>query len=157
MNESNLKMIRINWTHTLISFVYTQFTPGQCLIFNKGKEDQGKVMIFSVILEDIISVFIILFFISLSISRLSRLQFLHSSLFEMSVQPQISKQQKADKRTISVDWTWSSNSSISLWSSSVETFSSSTTRLIWSFLIPKATGTTWRHPRQGRPSQWSGR
>lgn len=52
---------------------------------------------------------------------------------------------------ISVDWTWSSNSSIWPWSSSVETFSSSTTRLIWSFLIPKARGTHLEAP-QTRPS-----
>lgn len=37
---------------------------------------------------------------------------------------------------ISLDWTWSSNSWISSWSSSSEILSSSTTKLIWSFLIP---------------------
>ena|ERR1700761_9325810 len=44
--------------------------------------------------------------------------------------------------TTSVDWTWSSSSSICCCSVSIETFSSSTTKLTCIFLIPKPTGTS---------------
>lgn len=45
LRKGAFEIIRIN-VRILHIFVYTQSTPGQCLRFNKGKEDQGKVMIF---------------------------------------------------------------------------------------------------------------
>ena len=52
---------------------------------------------------------------------------------------------------ISVDWTWSSSSSMLVCKSSKETLSSSTTQLICNFLIPKPIGMNWWAP-QVKPS-----
>ena len=88
---------------------------------------------------------------SLERTSISTLQFLHSSDLSLIVRNAVTCVFKVSKGLTSVLWTWSSSPSISCCRSSSETFSSSTTKLICSFLIPKPTATKVEAP-QTRPS-----